>query len=156
MNYTNARWFLLITWLLSSIIAGVVAATGSVMNIQDAYEDERFNPEVDQRTGYKTKSILCMPIFIRGRCVLCIFPGNGSTWGGGGGKMDGKKSFPTLPPPPADNTSEKKIDRLCVKWISTWHIGPPDTRYVHLWTWLSWPGKSNLPNEHLLEHCVKQ
>lgn len=48
-------------------IAGNVAATGAVMNIQHAYEDERFNPEVDQRTGYKTKSILCMPIFIRGR-----------------------------------------------------------------------------------------
>ena len=48
-------------------IAGSVAATGAVLNIQNAYEDERFNPEVDQRTGYKTKSILCMPIFIRGR-----------------------------------------------------------------------------------------
>ncbi|GAV08828.1 hypothetical protein RvY_18464 [Ramazzottius varieornatus] len=50
-------------------IAGSVAATGAVLNIQNAYEDERFNPEVDQRTGYKTKSILCMPIFIRGSVI---------------------------------------------------------------------------------------
>ena len=27
---------------------------------------------------------------------------------------------------------------------------------VHLWTWLSWRGKSKLPNEPPLEHCVKQ
>ena len=26
----------------------------------------------------------------------------------------------------------------------------------HPWTWLSWCGKSKLPNEHPLEHCVKQ
>ena len=27
---------------------------------------------------------------------------------------------------------------------------------VHLWTRLSWRGKRKLPNEHPLEHCVKQ
>ena len=32
------------------------------MNIHDAYEDPRFNPEIDKKTGYTTKSILCMPI----------------------------------------------------------------------------------------------
>ncbi|KAI8773708.1 3,5-cyclic phosphodiesterase pde-5 isoform X1 [Biomphalaria glabrata] len=47
-------------------VAGYVASTGKVLNIKDAYKDPRFNPEVDIRTGYKTKSILCMPIFIRG------------------------------------------------------------------------------------------
>lgn len=31
-----------------------------VMN--DPYEDDRFNPEVDKQTGYVTKSILCMPV----------------------------------------------------------------------------------------------
>ena len=29
-------------------------------------------------------------------------------------------------------------------------------KIIHLWTWLSWRGKSKLPNEHPLEHCVKQ
>ncbi|XP_068136530.1 cGMP-specific 3',5'-cyclic phosphodiesterase isoform X3 [Hyperolius riggenbachi] len=43
-------------------IVGYVAAYGQPLNIQDAYKDSRFNAEVDQITGYKTQSILCMPI----------------------------------------------------------------------------------------------
>ncbi|XP_073691834.1 cGMP-specific 3',5'-cyclic phosphodiesterase isoform X2 [Garra rufa] len=43
-------------------IVGYVAATGQPLNIKNAYEDARFNAEVDQITGYKTQSILCMPI----------------------------------------------------------------------------------------------
>lgn len=44
-------------------IAGYVAQSGEVINIKDAYQDSRFNPEVDKKTGYRTRSILCMPIF---------------------------------------------------------------------------------------------
>ncbi|CAG7730521.1 unnamed protein product [Allacma fusca] len=47
-------------------IAGRVALTGETLNIVDAYADPRFNRTVDQVTGYVTKTILCMPIFIRG------------------------------------------------------------------------------------------
>jgi PAS domain S-box-containing protein len=43
-------------------IAGSVFTTGETINIPDAYSDERFNPEVDKQTGYRTQSILCMPI----------------------------------------------------------------------------------------------
>jgi dual 3',5'-cyclic-AMP and -GMP phosphodiesterase 11 len=43
-------------------IAGHVATTGEVLNIPDAYEDGRFNQAVDMQTGFKTQSILCMPI----------------------------------------------------------------------------------------------
>ncbi|XP_039546807.1 cGMP-specific 3',5'-cyclic phosphodiesterase isoform X2 [Pimephales promelas] len=43
-------------------IVGYVAATGQPLNIKNAYEDPRFNAEVDQITGYKTQSILCLPI----------------------------------------------------------------------------------------------
>jgi adenylate cyclase len=43
-------------------IAGHVATTGATVNIPDAYQDPRFNPEVDRRTGYKTHTILCMPL----------------------------------------------------------------------------------------------
>ncbi|KAK6493288.1 cGMP-specific 3',5'-cyclic phosphodiesterase-like isoform X1 [Huso huso] len=43
-------------------IVGHVAATGQPLNIRNAYEDPRFNAGVDQITGYKTQSILCMPI----------------------------------------------------------------------------------------------
>jgi adenylate cyclase len=43
-------------------IAGYVALSGQTVNIKDAYEDPRFNPEVDRKTGYRTKTILCMPL----------------------------------------------------------------------------------------------
>ncbi|KAG8454027.1 hypothetical protein GDO86_000599 [Hymenochirus boettgeri] len=43
-------------------IVGYVAEYGQPLNIKDAYQDSRFNAEVDQITGYKTQSILCMPI----------------------------------------------------------------------------------------------
>ncbi len=44
-------------------IAGYVAKTGEVINIEDAYRDDRFDPSTDKKTGYHTRSILCMPIF---------------------------------------------------------------------------------------------
>ena len=43
-------------------IAGWVAHTGKSINIRDAYTDPRFNREVDARTGFQTRSILCQPI----------------------------------------------------------------------------------------------
>lgn len=51
-------------------IAGYVASTGKGLNIQNAYDDDRFNNEIDLKTGYKTQTILCMPIFIRGTYVV--------------------------------------------------------------------------------------
>lgn len=52
-------------------IAGTVAATGEAENIHDAYHDTRFNRDVDLKLGYRTKSILCEPIVLRGE-VLAI------------------------------------------------------------------------------------
>lgn len=43
-------------------LAGHVVKTGETINIKDAYSDDRFNKEIDLQTGYKTKTILCMPI----------------------------------------------------------------------------------------------
>ena len=43
-------------------IAGYVAQTGKIVNIQDAYADPRFNQETDLRTGYRTRTILCVPM----------------------------------------------------------------------------------------------
>jgi adenylate cyclase len=43
-------------------IAGSVFTKGETINIPDAYSDPRFNQEVDKKTGYTTKSILCMPV----------------------------------------------------------------------------------------------
>ncbi|MBI4840001.1 MAG: GAF domain-containing protein [candidate division NC10 bacterium] len=47
---------------LGAGIAGTVAATGAPVRISDAYTDPRFNPEVDKRTGYQTRNILCSPM----------------------------------------------------------------------------------------------
>jgi adenylate cyclase len=47
---------------LGTGIAGHVAVTGEPLNIADAHAHPLFNPEVDQRTGFRTRSILCMPI----------------------------------------------------------------------------------------------
>lgn len=43
-------------------LAGYVVKTGETLNIADAYNDSRFNKDVDSKTGYRTKTILCMPI----------------------------------------------------------------------------------------------
>jgi HD-GYP domain-containing protein (c-di-GMP phosphodiesterase class II) len=39
-----------------------VATTNSIINIPDAYKDPRFNKNVDKQTGYRTRSILCVPM----------------------------------------------------------------------------------------------
>ncbi len=44
-------------------IAGHVAATGEILNIPDAYQDPRFNSQIDQVTGYRTRSMLTAPMF---------------------------------------------------------------------------------------------
>ena len=43
-------------------IAGHVFQTGQKINLPDAYKDDRFNRDIDKKTGYKTKSILTMPM----------------------------------------------------------------------------------------------
>ena len=43
-------------------LAGHVFQTGETINIKDAYSDSRFNKNIDKETGYRTKTILCMPI----------------------------------------------------------------------------------------------
>jgi sigma-B regulation protein RsbU (phosphoserine phosphatase) len=43
-------------------IAGWVAREGQTVNLRDAYEDLRFEPEVDRKTGYRTRTLLCLPI----------------------------------------------------------------------------------------------
>jgi sigma-B regulation protein RsbU (phosphoserine phosphatase) len=43
-------------------IAGTVAETGEIVNLADAYDDPRFDRSWDQRSGYRTGSLLCLPI----------------------------------------------------------------------------------------------
>ncbi|MBI5417376.1 SpoIIE family protein phosphatase [Candidatus Poribacteria bacterium] len=43
-------------------IAGTVGETGKTINIPDAYKDPRFNQATDKKTGYRTRSMLTMPM----------------------------------------------------------------------------------------------
>ena len=51
-------------------IAGSVFGSGVAEIITDAYRDARFNPEVDRRTGYRTRDILCVPLRNRADQVI--------------------------------------------------------------------------------------
>jgi HD-GYP domain-containing protein (c-di-GMP phosphodiesterase class II) len=53
-------------------IAGAVAKSGLGLNVIDAYLDPRFNPQVDKDTGYRTQSILCMPLLDQKGRVLGV------------------------------------------------------------------------------------
>lgn len=43
-------------------LAGHVAMTGEVINIEDAYNDSRFNKDIDKKTGYRTRTVMCVPM----------------------------------------------------------------------------------------------
>jgi len=43
-------------------VAGRVAETGETINVEDAYTLEYFDRSFDQRFGYRTRSLLCLPI----------------------------------------------------------------------------------------------
>jgi adenylate cyclase len=46
-------------------IAGLVFSSGNTVNIPHAYADMRFNPEFDKKTGFFTRSILCVPVITK-------------------------------------------------------------------------------------------
>lgn len=46
-------------------LATEVARTGQTIRIANAYEDRRFNPEIDARSGYRTRTMLVAPIDAR-------------------------------------------------------------------------------------------
>ena len=43
-------------------IAGMVAVTGEALVLEDAWADDRFDRSVDQRTGYRTRNMICLPL----------------------------------------------------------------------------------------------
>ncbi|CCD21043.1 cAMP-specific phosphodiesterase, partial [Trypanosoma vivax Y486] len=53
-------------------IAGTVASSGIGENILDAYQDPRFNREVDRQLGYRTQTILCEPIALNGDILAVV------------------------------------------------------------------------------------
>ncbi len=57
----------------STGLAGAAVTTGKIINVKDAYSDRRFNPEIDQKTGYYTKSILCVPMRNQPGQIIGVF-----------------------------------------------------------------------------------
>lgn len=53
-------------------IAGHVAAQKVTVNTADAYTHALFNREIDARTGYRTRSLLCMPILDARNRVVAV------------------------------------------------------------------------------------
>jgi signal transduction histidine kinase len=54
-------------------LAGYVAQTGESILIPDAYRDSRFNPDIDRKTGYRTCTVLCMPLKDREGRTIGVF-----------------------------------------------------------------------------------
>jgi sigma-B regulation protein RsbU (phosphoserine phosphatase) len=54
-------------------LAGYVAQTGEEILIDDAYGDDRFNPEFDRESGYKTKSVLTTPMRNKKGVIIGVF-----------------------------------------------------------------------------------
>jgi putative ABC transport system ATP-binding protein len=57
---------------LGTGIAGAVAASGAPVRVDDAYSDPRFNRALDQRTGFRTRSILALPVRNREGAVFGV------------------------------------------------------------------------------------
>ncbi len=47
---------------VGSGIAGLAASQRAMVNVPDAYADPRFNPEIDQQTGFHTRNLLAFPL----------------------------------------------------------------------------------------------
>lgn len=77
-------------------LAGYVAKTGETVNITNAYKDPRFNPEIDKKSGFKTRNVLCMPLRDKEGTVVGVF------------QLLNKKSGPFTP------EDEQFIDALSV------------------------------------------
>jgi serine/threonine-protein kinase len=54
-------------------IAGTVAAAGQMINLPDPYADPRFNPDIDRRTGFKTRNLLTVPMIAQSGEVIGVF-----------------------------------------------------------------------------------
>lgn len=77
-DYTEELWSLVATGMkkneirikLDSGLAGWVFQNKKELIVNDTYKDTRFNLDVDRRTGFRTKNILCVPVFNRtDKCI---------------------------------------------------------------------------------------
>ena len=56
----------------STGVAGWVATKKEKLNIKNAYQDHRFNQEIDKQTNFRTRTILCMPVLSASRHLLGV------------------------------------------------------------------------------------
>ncbi len=77
-EYTEELWSLVATGMKKNEIrikkdsglAGWVFQNKKQILVNDTYKDFRFNLEVDRRTGYRTKNVLCVPVYNRAeKCI---------------------------------------------------------------------------------------
>jgi len=57
---------------MGSGIAGAAASSGRPVRVEDAYQDPRFNRDVDLKTGFRTRSVLCLPLHDRSGNVFAV------------------------------------------------------------------------------------
>ena len=51
----------------------MVGLTGETINLDEPYNDPRFNPEIDRRTGYRTRNMLTMPMRSEKGAIIGVF-----------------------------------------------------------------------------------
>jgi len=77
-DYTEELWSMVATGMKKneirikkdSGVAGWAFQNKKPIIVNDTYMDSRFNLDVDRRTGYRTKNILCVPIYNRtDKCI---------------------------------------------------------------------------------------
>ncbi|RHY38862.1 hypothetical protein DYB30_003528 [Aphanomyces astaci] len=62
-------------------LAGHVATTGKLLRIANCYDDPRFHPDVDVKSGYKSVSMLCAPVISAdGDTIAVLQAMNKSSW----------------------------------------------------------------------------
>jgi HD-GYP domain-containing protein (c-di-GMP phosphodiesterase class II) len=78
---TNSLWTIVaesleikeITLSIGQGIAGYVAQTGETVCLNsDPYKDKRFLSLIDQKTGYKTKKLLCAPVYDNKQKIIAV------------------------------------------------------------------------------------
>ena len=56
----------------STGLAGESVRTRTIINIPDAHADVRFNPEIDRKTGFRTRSLLTIPLIGHDRELIGV------------------------------------------------------------------------------------
>ncbi|MBL8757628.1 MAG: GAF domain-containing protein, partial [Phycisphaerae bacterium] len=59
---SQAHGFAGVRFPITRGIAGEAARTRAIINVPDAWQDPRFNPEFDKKSGFRTRGLLTIPM----------------------------------------------------------------------------------------------